>query len=160
MKPRKHNHLHDYDFAVFYGLCLLIFIGLRLTLGTCRVTGSSMAPTLQDGQFLLLDRVSYHWRAPRPGEVILFRSPQTRYHYPQHPFPLVKRVVALQTRLATSDVYVLGDNRAPGASIDSRHFGAVPRAHIHGRAIYSLWPPPTWGLISRTPATPTPPPAN
>lgn len=38
-------------------------------------------------------------------------------------------------------VYVLGDNRTPLASRDSRAFGAVPSASIAGRAAWVVWPP-------------------
>jgi signal peptidase I len=38
-------------------------------------------------------------------------------------------------------VYVLGDNRTPLASRDSRAFGAVPTADVAGRAAWVIWPP-------------------
>lgn len=38
-------------------------------------------------------------------------------------------------------VFVLGDNRAPLASRDSRAFGPVPAASIAGRAAWVVWPP-------------------
>jgi signal peptidase I len=42
-------------------------------------------------------------------------------------------------------VYVLGDNRTN--SEDSRYFGAIPFGDIVGRAIFSNWPPSTFGPI-------------
>ncbi len=38
-------------------------------------------------------------------------------------------------------LYVLGDNRTPLASRDSRAFGAVPTATVAGRAAWVIWPP-------------------
>lgn len=38
-------------------------------------------------------------------------------------------------------VFVLGDNRAPLASRDSRAFGAVPLDQVAGRAAWVVWPP-------------------
>ena len=38
-------------------------------------------------------------------------------------------------------VFVLGDNRTPLASRDSRVFGAVPLAQVAGRASWIVWPP-------------------
>jgi signal peptidase I len=38
-------------------------------------------------------------------------------------------------------VFVLGDNRAPLGSRDSRAFGPVPLANVSGRAALVLWPP-------------------
>jgi signal peptidase I len=37
-------------------------------------------------------------------------------------------------------VFVLGDNRAPYGSRDSRNFGPVPEAHLVGRAAAVIWP--------------------
>jgi len=41
----------------------------------------------------------------------------------------------------TASVFVLGDNRGPLASRDSRAFGAVPLAQVAGRAAWVVWPP-------------------
>ncbi len=38
-------------------------------------------------------------------------------------------------------VFVLGDNRSPLASRDSRAFGAVPLDQVAGRAAWVVWPP-------------------
>lgn len=40
-----------------------------------------------------------------------------------------------------ANVFVLGDNRAPLASRDSRAFGPVPVAQVAGRATWVVWPP-------------------
>lgn len=40
-----------------------------------------------------------------------------------------------------ASVFVLGDNRAPLASRDSRAFGAVPLDQVAGRAAWVVWPP-------------------
>lgn len=37
-------------------------------------------------------------------------------------------------------VWVLGDNRAPLGSVDSRRFGPIPASEIQGRAAVVLWP--------------------
>ena len=37
-------------------------------------------------------------------------------------------------------VFVLGDNRGPYGSFDSRVFGPVPRGRIEGRAAWVVWP--------------------
>lgn len=36
--------------------------------------------------------------------------------------------------------FVMGDNRSPGGSLDSRTFGLVPLEDIAGRAVASMWP--------------------
>lgn len=38
-------------------------------------------------------------------------------------------------------VFVLGDNRSPLGSVDSRRFGPIPVSSIAGRAVAIIWPP-------------------
>lgn len=45
--------------------------------------------------------------------------------------------------------FVMGDNRSPGGSLDSRAFGPVDVRDISGRAVVSVWP-----LIRKASATP------
>lgn len=48
-------------------------------------------------------------------------------------------------RVPAGRVYVMGDNRHPMASFDSRSFGPVAAASIEGRAVLVVWP-----LLRRT----------
>jgi len=42
-------------------------------------------------------------------------------------------------------VFVMGDNRHPGMSTDSRSFGPIPESDIIGKAFIRVWPPSRWG---------------
>jgi signal peptidase I len=43
-------------------------------------------------------------------------------------------------------VFVMGDNRSPGGSSDSRgSLGTIPEDNIIGRAFVKVWPPSRWG---------------
>jgi len=53
------------------------------------VKGASMEPNFDDGQYLIIDEVSYRWRIPERGEVIVFR-------YPADPGQFyIKRIIGL-----------------------------------------------------------------
>jgi len=44
-----------------------------------------------------------------------------------------------------SHVFVMGDNRHPGMSTDSRSFGSISESDIIGKAFIRVWPPSRWG---------------
>jgi len=53
------------------------------------VKGASMEPNFDDGQYLIIDEATYHWRLPERGEVIVFR-------YPADPSQFyIKRIIGL-----------------------------------------------------------------
>jgi signal peptidase I len=53
------------------------------------VSGASMDPTFKDGDYLLVDELSYRAREPERGEVVVFRYPgDHRFHY-------IKRIIGL-----------------------------------------------------------------
>jgi signal peptidase I len=92
------------------------------------VEGPSMEPAFRNGDRLLVNRLAYRSKAPRPGDVIVLRDPGDRHRF------LLKRVATAPDPVEASagSVYVLGDNEA--FSRDSRAFGAVARADVVGRA--------------------------
>lgn len=53
------------------------------------VSGESMVPTFQNGDYLLIDELTYRFRAPERGEVIVFRYPEDESTY------FIKRVIGL-----------------------------------------------------------------
>ncbi len=53
------------------------------------VKGQSMEPNFENGDYLLIDELSYHFRSPERGEVIVFK-------YPQNPTQrYIKRIIGL-----------------------------------------------------------------
>ncbi|KKW08219.1 MAG: Signal peptidase I [Candidatus Kaiserbacteria bacterium GW2011_GWA2_49_19] len=53
------------------------------------VKGQSMEPNFQEGNYLIIDEVSYRWRNPQRGEVVVFKypyNPSQRY---------IKRIIGL-----------------------------------------------------------------
>ena len=153
-------------------LALVIFVMLRLVVQNFRIEGHSMEPNLHDGQFLIVDKVSYRLHEPQRGDVIVFLAPPT----PGKDF--IKRVIGLPgekveiregvvlidgrpftepyvayvgsrswgpQRVKPGELFVLGDNRP--SSNDSRQWGMLPREKVIGKAWLSYWPPQQWGFV-------------
>lgn len=155
-------------------LALVIFLLLQQVVRNFRIQGDSMWPTLETGQFVLVERVTYRFSEPKRGDIVVFEYPRA----PQEDF--VKRIIGLpgetveiqngsvyingalltepylhgqrtlnyhpiHVTLGPDEYFVMGDNRA--ASSDSRTWGALPRRNIIGRAWLSYWPPSRWGII-------------
>jgi signal peptidase I len=53
------------------------------------VEGQSMEPSFNNGEYLLIDEISYHFRSPQRGEVIVFRPPINTYQN------YIKRIIAI-----------------------------------------------------------------
>jgi signal peptidase I len=112
------------------------------------VLGDSMEPSLSRGDRVIVDVWTYRHRAPRPGEIALFRGP-----LPDEPI-LIKRVVTNPPGEAPAPrpelwpeqgdpfshrvVWVRGDNEPK--SVDSRLFGPVPADRLRGRVVFRYWP--------------------
>ena len=94
-------------------LAMLMFFIASVTIQNFRVLGGSMSDTLQDGQYLVVNKVAYSsfdkrrlaelvpfWDVDEPNEVFTFHPPERGevvvFHPPRRPgVEYVKRVVAL-----------------------------------------------------------------
>jgi len=61
------------------------------------VSGSSMDPTFHDGQYLIVDQLSYQFNTPQRGEVIVFKYPKDPSKY------FIKRVIGVPGDTLTID---------------------------------------------------------
>jgi nickel-type superoxide dismutase maturation protease len=108
-----------------------VLVASRRALDVVEVEGSSMAPALQPGDRLLVEAVTYRFRPPLAGDVVLALDPREPSR------ELIKRVAAVDGSAGT--IVLAGD--APHASTDSRSFGPVPLAAIRWRVAGRYWPP-------------------
>ncbi len=155
-------------------LTVVIFLLIQTVVRNFRVVGTSMEPNLHDGQYLIVDKISYRLGKIQRGDVIVFEPPNR----PGEDY--VKRVIALPgelvevrngqvfvngqpldepyvarpggysmkpRRVGPDELFVLGDNR--NSSSDSHNWGMLPRDKVVGKAWISYWPPSQWGVIPR-----------
>jgi len=159
-------------------LTLVIFFLIQTVVRNFRVVGTSMEPNLHNGQYLIIDKLSYRFGKPQQGDVVVFEPPNR----PGEDY--VKRVIGLPgdlveirpgevlvngvplvepwvvrpgsyymapVRVGPDEYFVLGDNR--NSSSDSHSWGDVPAGNIVGRALVCYWPPSEWGLVTRVAPT-------
>ncbi len=153
-----------------------VYAVLIVTFGfqVARVEGLSMAPTLEDQDRLIVNKLAYRIGEPRRGDIVML-------YYPLDPNKsFVKRVIAEegdQVRIVDGQVYVndvpLSDDYVPDEyrshddwgpkvipegydfvmgdhrnnSSDSRHWGMVPKKYIIGKVQLRWWPVPSARLF-------------
>jgi signal peptidase I len=152
-------------------LAVVLFFAINAVSARVRVDGFSMQPTLQDGEYVLVNRLAFRNNLPARGDIIVFVSPQSP------DLDLIKRVIGLpgdtvkisdgkvqvngqildEPYIAAAPIYngewnvpegnlfVLGDNR--NDSSDSHAWGLLPIENVIGKAILIYWPIPEWNLI-------------
>ncbi|MBU6500677.1 MAG: signal peptidase I [Patescibacteria group bacterium] len=82
------------------------------------VSGSSMAPNFENGDYLLIDELTYHFRAPQRGEVIVFRYPNDTSTY------FIKRVIGLpgeRIEIKNDSITVFSDTDPKGLVLDENY---------------------------------------
>jgi signal peptidase I len=164
------------------GAFVLAFVINKVIFQSYEVFGQSMAPTLHDGDRLIINKLGKSWSSilgnqylPERGEIIVFHNPNNEE------VQLVKRVIGLpgDTVVVTSgrivvyapdnlngidfdqefglslsptvgdvdlkvpdgELFVTGDNRGPGGSLDSRNeLGTVPLNDVVGDLAFRIYP--------------------
>jgi signal peptidase I len=141
------------------------------------VSGTSMDPVIKNGQYLIIDEVTYHIHGPERGDVIVFKAPPepTKYY--------IKRVIGLPgdtVKIVGGKVTIIDAAHPEGftlaepylthlsddagtfvvpaneyfvmgdnrtGSYDSRAWGMLPVANIRGRAVLRLLPVNTVSVL-------------
>ncbi len=155
-------------------LAIALYFGINAISARVRVDGFSMVPTLQDGEYILVSKLSYKTGVPARGDIIVFSLPTDQRQ------DLIKRVIGLpgetvniqngtvsingniltETYIAQEPQYngewtvpdgqlfVLGDNR--NNSKNSHQWRFLPMENVIGKAIIIYWPPPEWKIVNHT----------
>jgi nickel-type superoxide dismutase maturation protease len=135
--------LHRFRAAAAVGIgASVAYLVLRFRPFRIEIAGPSMSPTLRPGDWALAVAA----RRVRRGDVVVLEHPA------RPGFELVKRVVGVEGDaapggriLGAGEYWVEGDD--PGASTDSRRFGAITRAQVKARVRVVYWPPSRRRLV-------------
>ncbi len=160
----------------------ILAIGIRTLVAEARyIPSSSMEPTLEINDRLIIEKVSYHFTSPQRGDVVVF-SPTDTLKEQNFKDAFIKRVIGLPgetIEVREGKVYVNGEtikekyieeapdyNYGPETvpenqylvlgdnrnnSYDSHYWGFVPRKNLIGRAIVRFWPFDRLGSLDETP---------
>ncbi len=155
-------------------LAVVLYFGINAVSARVRVDGFSMRPTLQDGEYILINKLAYTLDEPMRGDIVVFVFPVN----PEE--DLIKRIIGLPGDTVTiqdgvlsingavvnepyinappayngswpvseGELFVLGDNR--NDSRDSHQWGLLPLENVIGRAVLIYWPPEQWQVIQHT----------
>ncbi len=166
---KKKSFLRECLEIIFF--VAVIVIPIQTFVGrTFIVIGNSMFPTFENKDYLIVDKLSYHFKAPSRGDVIVFHPPINEKTY------YIKRIIGLPGEtivVKKNEVTIINDTYPEGVTLeqpyasslgesesnitlktdeyfvmgdnravssDSRAWGILPKDHISGRAFMRLYP--------------------
>ncbi|MDP3726989.1 MAG: signal peptidase I [bacterium] len=89
-----------------------------------QVQEESMKPFISSGDVILVNRLSYLFKNPKIGDVVVIKNNKKKY--------LIKRI----QRIREKTYFVVGDNKKQ--SIDSRNFGWIAKKDIVGKILFKI----------------------
>jgi signal peptidase I len=175
---KKSSWQSFWELARFALIAIIIVVPIRVFIAQpFIVSGSSMVPTFQDGQYLVIDEISYFAGTPKRDDVVVFRNPKntkvffikriiglpgetvdvkgkdvfiTNKEYPNGfklDEPYVKNISDSDTHFPLSDNEYFVMGDNRPASSDSRYWGAVSKNLLIGRVFLRLLPVNEIGLF-------------
>jgi signal peptidase I len=163
----------------------ILAIGIRHFVAEARyIPSSSMEPTLEINDRLIIEKISYRFRSPQRGDVVVF-SPTDTLKEQNFKDAFIKRVIGLpgekvevkggtvyindiplrEKYIEEAPQYQYGPVVVPedrylvlgdnrNNSYDSHYWGFVPRNNLIGRAFIRFWPFNRLGSLDEEPIYP------
>ncbi|HEU4963463.1 MAG TPA: signal peptidase I [Bacilli bacterium] len=134
-----------------------------------KIDGTSMMPTLHDHQRVYLNRLAYELGDPQHGDITVFPAPYSDQNLIKRIIGLPGDTVEIKkgtvyvndkplhesyidippqdypkTKVEAGHVFLMGDNRHLGGSMDSRdpRVGMIPIDELEGRVDFVIYPHP------------------
>ena len=150
--------------VVFLILIIIALLVLVFSFTIFSVSGASMEPTLKDGEKILVFKLAYNFSKLGRGDLILLKADNKIWvkrivGLPGEQVEIKDGKVKINGKvllesyvkeihtygdqrviLVENQFYVLGDNREPNQSIDSRIFGPISKKSILGKVVARFSP--------------------
>ncbi len=163
------KEVFDWISSIAWAIIIALFIKFFI-FNTTVVRGSSMFPTLEENDRLLAQKVTLYFKSPEKGQIIVLEAPDDdKKDYIKRVIAVEGDTVSIingevyvnEEKLnenyieensytdtydtnhwvvGDGEVFVLGDNREPGASKDSRYFGTIPVDSVKGITGFRFYP--------------------
>ena len=178
-EENKSNPLRELAGMLVYIIIVLAVTFLFITFVGQRthVSGESMENTLDDGDQLIVDKITYRFKDPERFDIIVFH-----FHYKENTY-YIKRIIGLPGEtvqiadgliyidgevlqesygreviqdpglaaepitLGEDEYFVLGDNRNQSSDSRDPSVGLIHRDEIVGRAWLRIWPLDSFGIL-------------
>ena len=161
-KKETKNWIISIVLAVVIALSLRFFVFEFI-----RVDGESMIPTLLDEEYVFMQKVTYYFREPQPGDIVICK-------FPNRTDTFVKRVVAVEGDVVSitegilyingepnydfydknigmdhsmeeitipkDSLFVMGDNRDHSMDSSNSSVGTLTDDMVLGKAEFVIWP--------------------
>ena len=167
----KHQENELLEWVKTFGFAIVLALGIRTFVAEARyIPTPSMVPTLKVNDRLLVEKMSYRFRQPKRGDIVVFSSTEELKRQGYN-YDFIKRVIGLPgetievkhgkvyvNQQAIEEKYILApaiDSYGPvvvpqneylvlgdnrNNSSDSRAWGFVPRSNLIGRASVRFYP--------------------
>lgn len=109
-------------FAYFLELIQVVLVSLAIIIPIryflvqpFYVKGASMEPSFYDHEYLIIDEISYRFREPNRGDIVVFRYPLDPSQY------FIKRVIGLpgeKIRISSGQITVFDAQNPQGSALD------------------------------------------
>lgn len=172
---RKRKKPYTMDWMVMISLAILFSLAIRLFLyEPFDVIGPSMQPTLQSGDFVIVNKWIYRFEQPNRGDVVVFHALEEKDY--------IKRVIALpgekvemkngklkingkvvfepylpsttrtddfhEQTVPEGKLFVMGDNRQNSRDSRDPDLGAISMNELVGRVDFVYWPFTRWKMLN------------
>lgn len=93
-----------------------------------KVTGQSLTPEFQEGDFVLVVKIPFFFDSLHKGDIVVFRHPDYG--------TLIKQVSSINPE--HGEIFVTGTHPF---SVDSKQLGAIPKNDLIGKVIWHIGRP-------------------